>query len=1149
MKTPPFKHLFRTSIIAALPFTILASAKAELVAWWDFNQPASTGIVVDQRGGQPAMVLGGAVITPDGQGKSGTLGDRAARFGVGNQRLQNIGTYFLSSFADNQASVSFWIKYTAASNCTAVSFVSSNGGGRAFQSHAPWGNGQAYFDTGGGTAGGTNRINGAMSVTPGTWHHIALVRGPAVGSTNKWIYKDGVQVASGTNTATIALALTQLLIGNGPPLVEAVNGDIDEFAVFSTALTPAQVTSLAGGALPSTLQTAVTDSDSDGLPDLWETFYFPGDLTKLGGAPADRDSDGLNDVDELARGTNPTVQDTDGDGLLDAVETGTGIWTSAADTGTFALIVDTDADGLLDGVETNTETFVSAANTGSNPHLKDTDGDRATDSREIAYKTNPSLASSKPYLLAWWDFNNSSNGNIATDLRAGNIANRAGTTSVYSADGLGVTGLAGDKAISSTGGTGGWNAPATDWLNVGTALDTLTVMFWQKNTTNPSASSFWMNSPTAPSVCGMQAHVPWSDGTIYYDHSGQTGTSQRIAGAAPGGHVWTNWHHYAFVKTGGEKRLYIDGVLSANFDQTSGAEAFKSDFSNLAIGFNGTTNGINGQMDDFAVYAAALDAATILSIADGTKTPAEVEDIDADGLPDSWEYQYFPADLTQLGNPGDRDSDGLEDVDEYAKKTNPNDDDTDDDGLLDGVEDGGGVWMTAAKTGTDPLKVDSDGDTLSDGIENNSDVYVSAANPGTDPNKFDSDTDGFSDSVEVSNGFDPNDILDFPVFSPDGKYLMAYWDFNDASNAAQAVDSVNNHVGVVTGTTYSAEGGGFTGTGTDRSMSFAGGTNVVAADGTFANLAAGGDKMTVTFWQKFNSATLAESSSFWINSVKGAGRGMQSHSPWSDGNIYFDHSGCCAGNNRLSGSINTNGAVDVTAWHHYTFVKDGSNKRVYLDGVLLLSGTGAAPIVDDFTTLRIGNGVNGINGYLDDFAIFAGALDQDDIARLAGGESPALILSPSSVYDTWVIGAGLTSGNDGINDDGETDGLVNLLEFAFGTDPKANDNNPLVVTDGSTFTPGTQIVQISAPFTPANVTAQFVRRIDAAAAGLTYIPEFSADLATWETDSSNSAPTVVSTQGDYQVVSVPYLVFLSNGQKASFFRIRVNSTQSENSNP
>lgn len=43
--------------------------------------------------------------------------------------------------------------------------------------------------------------------------------------------------------------------------------------------------------------------------------------------------------------------DTDGDGLADVVETNTGIFVSAADTGTDPAVNDTDGDNLLDGVE------------------------------------------------------------------------------------------------------------------------------------------------------------------------------------------------------------------------------------------------------------------------------------------------------------------------------------------------------------------------------------------------------------------------------------------------------------------------------------------------------------------------------------------------------------------------------------------------------------------------------------------------------------------------------------------------------------------------------------------------------------------------------------------------------------------------------
>jgi hypothetical protein len=47
------------------------------------------------------------------------------------------------------------------------------------------------------------------------------------------------------------------------------------------------------------------------------------------------------------------------------------------------LAADTDSDGLDDAVETNTGVFVSASNTGTNPNAADTDGDGVPDGLEV----------------------------------------------------------------------------------------------------------------------------------------------------------------------------------------------------------------------------------------------------------------------------------------------------------------------------------------------------------------------------------------------------------------------------------------------------------------------------------------------------------------------------------------------------------------------------------------------------------------------------------------------------------------------------------------------------------------------------------------------------------------------------------------------
>ena len=118
----------------------------------------------------------------------------------------------------------------------------------------------------------------------------------------------------------------------------------------------------------------------------------------------------------------------------------------------------------------------------------------------------------------------------------------------------------------------------------------------------------------------------------------------------------------------------------------------------------------------------------------------------------------------------DTDEDGLGDMDEFLIGTNPEDPDSDDDGLLDGTEvdiaEGGGC--------PDPLVFDSDGDTLSDGDE----VAL-----GTNPCETDSDGDGVPDNTDplptepgVTSGFIEDalrgfcdDITDFDLALIDGK--------------------------------------------------------------------------------------------------------------------------------------------------------------------------------------------------------------------------------------------------------------------------------------------------------------------------------------------------------------------------------------------
>jgi len=66
----------------------------------------------------------------------------------------------------------------------------------------------------------------------------------------------------------------------------------------------------------------------------------------------DEDGDDLLNADESTRGTDPFSFDTDGDGLADGAETGSGVFVDVSSAGTDPLVADSDGDGALDGAET-----------------------------------------------------------------------------------------------------------------------------------------------------------------------------------------------------------------------------------------------------------------------------------------------------------------------------------------------------------------------------------------------------------------------------------------------------------------------------------------------------------------------------------------------------------------------------------------------------------------------------------------------------------------------------------------------------------------------------------------------------------------------------------------------------------------------------
>ena len=131
-------------------------------------------------------------------------------------------------------------------------------------------------------------------------------------------------------------------------------------------------------------------------------------------------------------------------------------------------------------------------------------------------------------------------------------------------------------------------------------------------------------------------------------------------------------------------------------------------------------------------------------------------DDDEDGVLNFLEEMYH----TDPQNP-DTDGDGLTDYEEMAVTgTDPTLADTDGNGTSDGEEDLDGDGLTNSQElheyNTNPIAIDSDGDGISDGEEVNTHH--------TDPNNTNTDGDGRDDDWEVNNGYDPTTPQDsFPT--------------------------------------------------------------------------------------------------------------------------------------------------------------------------------------------------------------------------------------------------------------------------------------------------------------------------------------------------------------------------------------------------
>ena len=244
---------------------------------------------------------------------------------------------------------------------------------------------------------------GANPPASGRWTFVAYAYNPATGVGT--VYKDGVFANSDTADTLNTWGTDNTPIANRLPFRVAAQNEPDGSATaglrgsMTIAIVRVYEVTLDATAITNHFSAdaetfGLADNDGDGMPNGYERRYPFLNPDDAADAAMDFDNDGATNLEEYRAGTAPDNPDTDGDGISDGDELHRLVNGTPAPTS--PLRADTDLDGLSDKVETNTGLYVSATDTGSDPLRVDSDADGYADGQEVIHGSDPTSNLSLP---------------------------------------------------------------------------------------------------------------------------------------------------------------------------------------------------------------------------------------------------------------------------------------------------------------------------------------------------------------------------------------------------------------------------------------------------------------------------------------------------------------------------------------------------------------------------------------------------------------------------------------------------------------------------------------------------------------------------------------------------------------------------------
>lgn len=532
------------------------------------------------------------------------------------------------------------------------------------------------------------------------------------------------------------------------------------------------------------------DTDADGMADVWEMEHF-GDLSQCGTNDDDAvgGADGLTDRQEYENGTDPENADTDGDDLFDGEEVNT--------YGTDPINPDSDGDLMQDGWEIDHGLDPLFRFRFSDPdYLEmtgDSDGDGYPNLYEHIHETDPTNAASRPAFTLFVEVGAPAGGagTEASPFNAIQPALDAGQYCDVIRVGPGTYVGSRNRQLDFQGKSLMLVAPSgcvvecesQGWYG-----------FWFHGAEDVRSliRGFTVRAGRVGVRCDAASRPRIENCTLVQNSEAGIETSGSAAPKIENCTLARNGR-YGLASYSGLNASLRNSILWANASNQivySGSTPLVS-YTCVQGGWSGLGNttsnpALTPVSSRLTASSPCVDAGSTNNGLEYTSVPAdrdgesrvlvytdrvssadmgsdEFVDSDADGMADLWELERF-GNLSRDGT-NDNDAvggaDGLTDREEYENDTDPQNADTDDDGLSDGEE--------VKSLGSSPVLWDTDGDGLRDGDDpaplDNPDLDADGLPDAWETDQFgnldqsaltDYDGDGLRDGEEYTAGSDPD---------------------------------------------------------------------------------------------------------------------------------------------------------------------------------------------------------------------------------------------------------------------------------------------------------------------------------------------------------------------------------------------------------